>query len=234
MQRHLIALVLGSFGLAAHADTSNWGGSAELGSIRTSGNTDTSSLNARLGLNHSSEQWDSKLRLSALNSEDNGSTSKEKYTASLQFDRNFTEHSYLAIVANQERDRFNGFRYQSTSSIGYGYRAINQDALHLDLEVGPGYRRDKIRATGDVEDEAIARIAMKFQWQIREGVEFIEEFVAEIGDDNAIYRSETSLRSQIVGNLATSIGYKVRHVDTVPAGSKKTDTELGINLVYSF
>ncbi|MBE0483525.1 MAG: DUF481 domain-containing protein [Bacterioplanes sp.] len=234
MQRSLLTLLIASIGLNAYAEEKDWSGSAELGSIRTSGNTDTSSLSSKLTLKHSGEKWDSELRLTALNSKDSGTTSKEKYTGLVQFDRNFTEHSYLAIIVDQERDRFNGFRYQTTSSVGYGYRAINQDNMHLDLEAGPGYRRDKIRTTDTIEEEAIGRIAIKFQWQIREGVQFVEEFVAEVGDSNAIYRSETSLRSQVVGNLATSIGYKVRHVDTVPEGSKKTDTELGVTLVYSF
>lgn len=234
MQRTLLTLIIASFGLNSYAEDSIWSGSAELGSIRTSGNTDTSSLSAKVALQHRGENWDSELRLTTLNSQDRGQTSKEKYTGLVQLDRNFTEHSYLAIVVDQERDRFNGFRYQTTSSIGYGYRAINRDNMRLELEVGPGYRRDKIRATDEIEDEAIGRLAIKYEWQIREGVRLVEEFIAEVGDNNAIYRSETSLRSQIVGNVATSIGYKVRHVDTVPAGSKKTDTELGVTLVYSF
>lgn len=234
MQRTLIALVLTSLGLGAQAETNRWNGSAELGSIRTYGNTDTSSLSAKLALKHSGEKWDSEFRFSALNSQEGGVSSKEKYTGLAKFDRNVTEHSYLAVIVDQERDRFNGFRYQTTSSVGYGYRALNQDNMTLELEVGPGYRVDKIRATNSTNEEAIGRLAIKYEWLIRDGVTFVEEFVAEVGNSNSIYRSETSLRSQLLGNLATSIGYKVRHVDKVPAGNKKTDTELGITLVYRF
>ena len=60
------------------------------------------------------------LKLEALTSEEDGVKSKEKYSALTQFDRNFTEHSYMAIVAQQERARFSGYTYQSTVSVNYG------------------------------------------------------------------------------------------------------------------
>ena len=68
----------------------SWKGSSELGYINTSGNTDTTSLNAKFGVMHSGENWDTTFKADALTSEEDGTTSKEKYASSLQFDRNFT------------------------------------------------------------------------------------------------------------------------------------------------
>ncbi len=211
-----------------------WGGSAELGTIRTSGNTDTSSINGKFAVKRDGELWDSSLKLDALTSKEDGVTSKEKYRGTVQFDRNFSEHSYLAIVGDEERDRFSGFEYQATLSAGYGYRAIHEQNMELDLEAGPGYRRDKLKETDEINEEVIARLVARYHWTIQKGVEFIEEFSAELGESNSIYKSETGLKSQINGSLATKLTYKVKYVDKVPAESENTDTEFGVTLVYSF
>ncbi len=220
--------------ISAFAAEPAWDGAAELGTIFTSGNTDTQSINANFMAKRTGEVWDTTVKLEALTSEEDGVKSKEKYGALTQFDRNFTEHSYLAIVAQQERARFSGYTYQSTASINYGYRVLNNDTMELDLEAGPGYRRDKLKETGEIQDEAIARLALAYSWNIREGVSFIENFTAEVGSDQSIYKSETGLQSQLSGSLASKLTYKVKHVDEVPEGTENTDTEFGVTLVYSF
>lgn len=216
------------------APTSPWSGNAELGFIDTSGNTDTRSTNGAFELKHTGEHWDTSLKLSALTSKEQGITSKEKYNAAVKFDRNLSERSYLAIDATQERDRFNGFEYQSTLSVGYGYRAIKEDKMNLALEAAPGFRRDKLKDSGTISEDPILRLAANFDWEISEGVSFIEEFTADIGEDNATYKSETGLKSNIIGALATKITYKIKYVDDVPDDKENTDRELGITLVYSF
>lgn len=230
----LLALISSPAVMAADEEKSAWSGSAELGSIRTSGNTSTSSTTGKFEVKHTGAQWDSRLRLTSLNSKDDGETSKEKYTAGVQFDRNFSETTYLAITADQERDRFSGFKYQGTAGFGFGYRAINTDTMHLNLEAGPGYRRDKVDDTGEIQEEAIGRLALKYQWTINEAVKFFEEFTADMGADNNIYRSETGLQSRLNGSLAMNLSYKIKYVDEVPLGSDNKDTEFGVTLVYSF
>lgn len=97
----LLALMSSPAVMAADEEKSAWSGSAELGSIRTSGNTSTSSTTGKFEVKHTGAQWDSRLRLTSLNSKDDGETSKEKYTAGVQFDRNFSETTYLAITADR-------------------------------------------------------------------------------------------------------------------------------------
>ena len=213
---------------------SSWSGSAELGFIDTSGNTDTQSTNGGFSVLHKGANWDKAFKASALTSKEDNETSKEKYNGELKLDRKFGERSYLAITGTHERDRFSGFEYQSTASVGYGYRAINDKELKLSFEAAPGYRREKIKESGVIQEDSILRLDMKFDWIIKEGVRFTEEFVAELGEDNSTYRSETGLKSQINGSLATKLTYKVKYVDEVPEGNENTDREFGVTLVYSF
>lgn len=230
----LTAMILTPVSALAAEDNPAWTGSAELGSIVTSGNTDTQSLNGSFSANHKGGDWEQTIRLDALTSKEDDVTSKEKYSILGQLDRNFTEHSYAAIVAQQERARFSGYVYQSTVSVNYGYRAINQDDMKLDLEVGPGYRRDKLKESDEIQEEAIGRLALDYSWTISEGTKFIELMTAEIGSDNSVYKSETGLQSQLQGNLATKITYKIKYVEEVPEETENTDREFGVTLVYSF
>lgn len=230
----LVLVLSPAFADDTEENLSAWKGSAELGSIWTTGNTSTSSINGKIDLNRIGEVWNSRLRLSALSSKEDHETSKEKYSGLAQLDRNFNERTYLAMVGQQDRDRFSGFEYQGTFSAGLGYRAINSDSMKLELEAGPGYSRERVRGTGEINEEAIARLVTNYSWTIREGVEFVEEFSAEVGSDNRIYRSETGLKTQINGSLATKLTYKTKYVAEVPDDSKKQDSEFGVTLVYSF
>jgi len=211
-----------------------WGGYAELGSIITTGNTDTSSLNAKFGAKRKGIVWDTSLKLQALTSREDGDVSKETYYAAVQFDRNLTDRSYIAIHLDQERARFSGFKYETTASVGYGYRVLDNDTQSLDLEAGPGYSRDKLEETDEIEEEAIARLVADYQLKINSGTQLMQSFTAEMGQENSTYESETGLKSQLNGSLATKITYTVSYTDSVPADNKNTDTEFGVTLVYSF
>lgn len=231
-----------SHAVIADETDSPWSGAAELGSVWTAGNTDTQTVNGQVGVKHVGEQWTSQAKFSALGSSNKdrsvaGSkreTTAEKYNGLVQFDRHFTENLYATIVGQQERDRFSGFQYQGVASVGMGYHALKTDSQTLDLAAGPGYYRERVRETGDVNEQAIARLSLKYEWKISEGVSFIEDFAADVGDDNQVYRSETGLKSQLKGNLATKLTYKVKYVDEVPVGTKNADSEFSVALVYSF
>lgn len=235
----ILAVAVAQPALAADDDATAeekpiWSGSAELGSIWTNGNTKTSSVNGQVDVKREGELWVSRAKFSALGSKDDDNVTKEKYNGLVQLDRNITEKFYVAMVAQQERDRFSGFKYQGTATAGLGYHAIKTKSQILDLELAPGYYRERERESGNINESAIARFALNYDWTIREGVSFIEEFSADIGEENKVYRSETGLKSQINGSLATKITYKVKHVDEAPEDKKKTDTEFGVTLVYSF
>lgn len=212
----------------------SWSGSAELGSLYTSGNTDSSTLNGKASIKHEGKVWDKTLKLAARNSKEDGETSKEKYNAELQLDRNFSKRSYLASLIKQERDRFSGFQYQTTVAVGYGYRVLTDKELKAHIELGPGYRRDKLDDSRVVEEEWIARLAGKLTWSITPSVQLIQEVSAEPGQDNSVYEAETSLKSQVVGALATKISYSITYTDKVPDDNVNTDREFGLTLVYSF
>lgn len=234
----LIALTSSAMSLnivsAEEAATKSLKTTAELGSIFTTGNTDTESINAKLTLAYQKNDWQTKLNLSALSSKDSDVTSAEKYGLGAQINYSSSEVSYIASVLDLQKDRFSGFDYRSTLSINYGRRLIKNDKLLWNIEAGPGYRRDQLETEDEVADEAVLRLANTVEWSVSDNAKLAQRLTSEIGESNSTIRAETSLTNQINGSLATKITYTINYVSDAPEGSEEKDSELGITLVINY
>lgn len=210
-----------------------WAGSGEAGYVATSGNTETSNLTLKLGLTNEREKWRHNLALEGLKSEDDGDTTAERYLAAWQSDYKISEHDYLFGRLSYEDDKFSGYNYRITESIGYGRRVLDRNNMTLDLEAGPGLRQSELD-NGDKENEAILRLAARYAWDITDHAKFTEELSSDIGEDATITKSVTALQADIVGNLAMKASFTIKNTSDVPAGIEKTDTETALTLVYGF
>jgi len=101
---------------AAQPSTANWAGSAELGFIETSGNSDTQSLNGKFDISREKDALKTALKTEALTSKENGNASKEKYTSEIKVDYSLDEFDYLTSTFNYEDDRFSAARPTASSS----------------------------------------------------------------------------------------------------------------------
>lgn len=228
-----VALATGFIGINAWADETEWNGDAELGVVVTSGNTETSSVNAKLKVARESEQWRHTGRFEGLGASDDDGTTAERYFVEGKSDYKFTERSYVFGLLNHEKDRFSGFDHRTSAVVGYGNKVIRQDNLSLELEAGAGYRDSETDA-GDDLGEAIVTLGGDLQWVITEGSKFEEVLKIEVGDDITVTKSVTSITANVVDNLAMKATLTVKNTSDVPAGKDKTDTETAISLVYSF
>ena len=210
-----------------------WKASAEIGYVSTSGNTNTETLNAKAMVSTDREQWRHKVEVTALNASDEDVTTAEKYTVEGQSDYKLKDPNYLFGNIAYENDKFSGYQYRVTESIGYGRRVIKQTDLTLDLEIGPGARQSKLD-NGDTESESLLRGAAKLNWTISKTSQFSEVLTVEAGDDATVSKSVTGLSSQINGSLSMKFTYTYKHTSEVPVAVDDTDTETAFTLVYSF
>lgn len=216
-----------------------WEGSVGLGFLQTTGNVESQSLNGNASVTNERVKWRHEALLETLVSSEQDETTGERYLASGKTDYKFSERRYAFGYLKYERDRFSGYEYQATASLGYGERVIHTDGHTLDLEGGPGFRRNKISESADenpglTDDEAILRGALDYLWKISDTSRFGESVSVEAGDEATISKSVTSLTTQVAGALATKITYTVRHATDVPEGFDKTNTETSVALVYEF
>ncbi len=227
-------LILGQTNAFA-AESSPWKAEVELGYINTTGNTESESVNAKATGEYNIKRWRHTANLESLVTSDTGGTSAEKYLIAEKSDYTFSNDiSYAFGQIDYEADRFSGYTYRTTATVGYGHKLINQDTLTLDAEIGAGYRKSELSDTNDATNESIGRGAAKLAWKISPYATFKESVAVDVGSDATIKKSVTSLRSQVNGNLATKLTYTIKNTSDVPIGIKNTDTETAFTLVYSF
>lgn len=225
---------LAPFALGADAEPEpGLAGKAELGYLATSGNSDTSSLNAKLALKFEALAWRHSLDLALVKAEDSGLTTAERYQFGVKSDYKINEHDYLFATLNWEQDEFAGFSRRTSEAVGYGRRLISSPAHHLDLEIGAGARQTDYLLVPD-EDETILRLAGKYKWSIAEGATFDQSLVIEKGGTNTYTESVTALAAKIVGSLSMKFSYTIKDNSEVPVGLENTDTYTAVGIEYTF
>lgn len=210
-----------------------WKGNVEIGYVTTSGNTETESLNAKAKVETEREKWRHTINFEALNSSDQNVTTAERYMLSGQSSYKMGKKNFFYALVSYEDDRFSGYDYRVTESIGYGRRVIGEPNLTLDLEIGPGARQSKLD-TGETEDELMARGAAKLAWKVSATSKFTEDLSTEVGEDVTVTKSITALSAKVNSSLATKLTYTIKNTSDVPPGIEKTDTEMAVTLVYDF
>ncbi|MCA1797867.1 MAG: DUF481 domain-containing protein [Xanthomonadaceae bacterium] len=210
-----------------------WLGELAIGFNATSGNTETSSLNARLLLGYLRDKWRHTVNLNGNRASDATGTIGERYQLTGQSDYRISEIDYVFITAQGERDRFAGISLRTSEAVGYGRDLLKTDRHRLNAEVGAGARQ--VRFTDNRrETEGILRLAGGYVWTISENSEFSQRLVVEAGDENTYSESITALKTNLVGRIYSNISFTVKHNGTVPAGREKTDTYTALQLQYRF
>lgn len=250
----IVSLVLFSQAVISAEDkeASPWKSSAELGYIKTSGNSNAETVKAVFDLSYEIEKWLHKGHAEALSSKsettDNSvvppvtreERTTAKWLASGQSDYKFSEFEYIYGLLSYEDDRFSGFKYQAKVGVGYGRRVIHTEAHELKLEIGPGYRAFKYEpvvppATVPTdEDETLLRVNASYTWLISKTSKFTEDLTGEFGEDQDEVKSVTALMANVNSTLAMKLSYTVKRLDVVPVGNENTDKEAAVTLVFTF
>ena len=218
-----------------------WSGSAELGFVSTSGNSDTNNINGRLGLTQESSQWRTDYSLSSLYSSSDSDTTAEKYAGSLQSNYKFDTEQFWFVRGAYEKDLFSGYRSKSSVSTGYGNRFWQaKDGSYLEASTGVGYRDFAIdkdaAADGESDRGTFVRIAGTFEKHFTANSLFRQELTSEISTSggNTVNESVSALQANIVDNLAMKLAYRVKYTSDVPSDTDTTDTETTASVLYSF
>ena len=220
-------------------EKSPWTSSVEFGFIRTTGNTETQTIAGKANVVYEVDKWRHTGFAEGLGAESVNQTtgenevSAERYELSGKSDYKFTDRDYVYGLVRLRKDRFSGFEYEHMVSAGYGRKAILQDNMELDLEIGPGERFFKVD-DGQAQEEALLRLSANYWWQITDASRFTQILSTDIGEDITTSESITGIRANINKTLALQFTYTVRHKTKVPDGNEKTDTETAMTLVYTF
>jgi putative salt-induced outer membrane protein len=220
---------------------------AQVGYVSSHGNTDAQTANAKFDAAYVVDAWKHELQLAGLYGKSNDIVSAENLDVQWQSNYNFTNRLFAFGQLHYADDKFSGFQYQDTVSVGAGYSLIKLADATLDAQVGVGYRRlrpellDK-DASGDViartpldaESGAVATANIKGMYAFNSTTKLTDVVAVESGSDNTLLQNDLGLQVNMSKALAIIVGYEIRHNSSPPAGLEKTDTQVTFNLAYAF
>ena len=125
---------------SAAAEEGPWSGTASLGFLSSSGNTNTASYNTSFGISYAKYKWTHAFSGAANGADESDMVTAEAYQADWKSSYDWSENNYLFGLVAWRKDRFSGVAEQLSESIGYGRRIIDTPAHLLNAEIGAGYR----------------------------------------------------------------------------------------------
>jgi putative salt-induced outer membrane protein YdiY len=247
MKKHalasLIALSLSSTAFAQDDEVKPFTMEGELGFISTTGNTDTTSINAGITASQELENWSNDYAIEGLyrqetvegdDGEDEDVTSAQKFFASAQGNYKLENpDNRLFVFASYEDDRFSNFNYQSTIAAGWNQKVIETNNHTLEYSIGPGYSFVETQED-ESQNSVIVRASTIYSWKISDTAKFTQTASTEVGEENTKSRAESALTATISGNLSMRLSFKLDHNSQVAEGVEKLDTETAVSLVYNF
>lgn len=209
-------------------------GSASLGYLSTSGNTDSTNGNASFKATWDlMGPWKHDWNAFAVTARTSGVTTTEAYAAGYKGQRDVSETTYLFASGDWRQDRFSGYDKQVTEAVGYGRRLVDTQRHTLSLEGGAGAKQSDL-IDGTELDEVIVRGGFDYLLRISENSEFNQKIIIEQGEDNRYSESTSALKARIVSNLAIVVSYVIKNNSDVPAGIVETDRFTAVSLEYGF
>lgn len=244
----LVACTLGIAGTArAQEAMQGWSGKGELGYVVSHGNSESESANAKLDATLSYERWKHGFFFGALYGRNTNVTSAQRVETRIQSDYQTTRRLFAFGALRYEDDRFSGFDFQSSISVGMGYRFIDTDTTKLAGRVGVGYQRLRPevlvkdangvvidRIPGATTSSALATGGIDYEHALNDNVHIVDKFLVDSGLSNTSLQNDLSLQVKMTEKLALSAGYAVRDNTNPPPGLKKLDTVTTLNFVYGF
>lgn len=165
------------------AEEGPWSGSAALGYLATSGNSDTTSGNGSFQLGYDAGPWHHSLEARAVGSSADNQTTAEAYALNVKSKRDLDETNYLFGLVDWKKDRFSGYDQQTSELVGYGRRLLSSERHVWNAEIAAGARQSDLR-DGTTQNEATVRAATDYTWTFSETAEFAQVLVVESGSDN--------------------------------------------------
>lgn len=246
LRQSLKILVLTSLAALAAPASAQWTGKAELGFVKSSGNTDATSGNTKFDLTHEGSRWRNNFFVGALYSENAQFSTAERYEARYQADLKFTDRLSWFGALRGEQDRFSGFAYQLTASSGVTYKFIDSPTTRLDASLGAGFRRAREetlikseagevldRLEGEIKDDVVGALSSNYEHSFTESTKIRNKLIVEYGSDNTSVGNDIALEVAMNSKLALAVGYGLRYNSDPPPLAESTDTVMTVNLVYN-
>lgn len=227
-------------------------GSAELGFLYKTGNTNSGDIKTGVDLRFEKNQWHSLLNIDLLIkkadlTDDNGKTifktTDQKWTLASQtnYSLNNKEKNYVYGNIWYEENEFSGFVNQSSISTGWGRHWYKSSNASLWGDLGPGYKRDLFNATNTEPQKTantwIVQAQILYIRKLDEHIELKQNLSMKQAlktSENSIYKAETTITTKLISTLQLKFTFTLDYNSKIEAEKQNLDTQTAATLVYSF
>ena len=209
-------------------------GSGELGATLTSGNTDVSTVNAKLSADYPlSADWSSNTKFNAVSSSTSGVQSAEKYDFSFQADHKKSNNPYYFGNLTMTSDRYIDNRLTTSLTGGVAYSIRSDKKVTLKTQAGFGYRSKQDNARVETADGVIT-LALNYANKVTDNTTVTTDINIETGANDTITKADLGVKVDMAKAMAVKYNLNLQNNTQVSAGFKNTDIIQTVNLVYGF
>lgn len=210
-----------------------WDGEVEFSANRSTGNTRQTGLGLGAAAAKKVGRWKHEGRTLIEFEEDDGETTKQRFLVGYDLNYTFSERTYVFGHLLYEDDRFGGYDYRFSETVGLGYKIIDHEVYGWSVEGGPGARHTN-EEVGGLNTELVGVLGSKAFWDINERSRLTHNYTMFIGSDRTTIDTTAALKLQINGALSARLSYNYRYDSDVPPDTRKTDTVTKAAIVYDF
>jgi len=226
-------------------------GSFALTASGSSGNTDSGEVAGAGRLTYGVGDWNHLVGFAIEYGEANGVKNEEKFFATYEASRYFTEQFYMfglgryqydgvlingtnaaiggvppgGVLPGSETDAFLGF--------GPGYRAINTANQTWRVQGGPGVRYYK-GANGVSDTEGAFIVSSRYFYGLTDTVSFTNDTDVLSSKVNTVVSNDAGVNFKVSNNLSTRISYLTDYNSDPVGGAKSSNNTIGLSLVMGF
>jgi putative salt-induced outer membrane protein len=223
-----------------------WTGEGSAGLVVTTGNSETTTANAKAQAIYASTDWRNTFDATVIKTEQTSKVTgleevtAERYLATNKSDFNLNERNYLFLALEFEKDLAGPIRQRTSETVGYGRKILTGPDHLLEAELGAGMRQTEsqiIIPTAPVavkDEDVIGRGRAAYKWTFRRDSHFGETLKVESGDTNTFVESVTEMRLSLIRKLYAQASYTARQNTKVPAGTEHTDTITAFSIGVTF
>jgi putative salt-induced outer membrane protein YdiY len=210
-------------------------GGANAGFLKTSGNTDVSSLrlDGELVARAAANRYSASGQINRTS--DQGVETARNSTGALRYDRFINKRLYANASGIFTNDTFRDLDLRSALGLGLGYQIADNSRVKIGVEGGYGYVSEHFKVSPDNGYQALREtLSMDGFVGAKRLVLFHRHdlYYGVTGDDNFFIQTRNGARVGLVGGLVATLQYDVDYSQTPAPGRKDTDQAVGFTFGY--
>lgn len=219
-----------------------WENNAETSLLRTSGNTDVTTLGLGISSVYRPDPWAVKAKANYLTSSTTGTKTAENYDALFRGERKIVEDLSGFLDGTYLKNEFTGFKDRMGADAGVNYVFLASDAHTLSTDFSLGVLKENLitgvgGASLGSRTFATGKVGLEYKWKISPSAELtdtlslLDNFSASSDWRLSNTMALTTMVSQL---LSLKVSFRVDHLNVPITGKKPTDTSTNITLVAKF